>query len=68
LPYCEIKFRKLIKATVIKEVNDRIIKLKHPKHLSIRPVLIYCGELDQKINNEDYFSNIIDFGQLLNGV
>jgi len=62
---CEIKFQKLIKADIIKKVNEKILKLQYPKYLSVRPVLIYAGELEEKINKEDYFTKIIDFGQLL---
>jgi len=57
---CEMKFRKLIKADIIKKMAHKIIKLKPPKHFSVRPVLIYAGELEQTVYDAGYFTNIID--------
>jgi len=63
---CEIKFRKLIDKQVIQDVQKKMINLNCPKHLSIRPVLIYVGELDKAILAEDFFAHLIAFDQLLN--
>lgn len=63
---CEIKFRKLTDKSVIKELQGKIKNLIYPGHLSIRPVLIYVGKLEDSIVTEDYFSNLIAFDQLLN--
>lgn len=62
---CEIKFRKKISADVIDEVKRKIQNLKFAKTISIRPVLIYEGELSPKIQREDFFSHIISFEELL---
>jgi hypothetical protein len=62
---CEIKFRKQIEASVIGEVSDKIAKLRVPPHLSAKPVLIYRGEISASVSSEDYFSNLIDVGDLL---
>ncbi len=62
---CEMKFRKIIKKDVIKEVIEKINKLKIPGHLSIRPVLIYEGDIEEAVISEGYFFNIINIGQLL---
>lgn len=62
---CEIKFRKKISTSVIKEVSDKIIKLKLPQHLSIRPVLIYQGQLSESVVRANYFSSLIEFSDLL---
>jgi hypothetical protein len=56
---CEMKFRKKVSKKVIPETQDKSRKLRIPRHLSIRPVLIYSGDLDPSIETEDYFSRII---------
>lgn len=61
---CEIKFRKLIKGNIINEVQEKIRRLK-PSAISIRPVLIYQGELDAAVSQSDFFSNRINFSDLL---
>ena len=62
---CEIKLRKKIEPQVIAEVQEKISKLKIPRSLSIRPVLIYEGELSNTLREDDYFSAQIAFGDLL---
>jgi hypothetical protein len=62
---CEIKFRKHIKKEVINQVAKKIVSLKPPKHFTIRPVLIYAGSIEPTIIEEDFFTHIIYFGQLL---
>lgn len=62
---CEIKFRKHIPYNVIEEVQNKISKLKIGSTMSVRPVLIYEGELPQSIKSENFFSNIISFQDLL---
>ncbi|HLD44593.1 MAG TPA: helix-turn-helix domain-containing protein, partial [bacterium] len=57
---CEIKFKKNISASVIKEVQDKIVKLKTPKSVTIRPVLIYCGCLATELKYDDFFSHKIN--------
>ena len=51
---CEIKFRKRITGPVIEEVRQKMTKLKAPKHLSLRPVLIYVGTLDSQVATSDF--------------
>ena len=62
---CEIKFRKIIPKSVIGDVQEKAEKIKPRKGVSIRPVLIYSGELEQGISEEDYFDKIICFKDLL---
>lgn len=62
---CEIKFRKKIQKEVIDEVKEKIKRLKRPKHYSMRPVLIYAGELDEAITNEGFFDSCINMGTIL---
>jgi uncharacterized protein len=64
---CEIKFRKIIEAEVITEVQEKISKLKIPRNFSVRPVLIYEGERSSSLKEDDYFSAQIAFGDLLEG-
>lgn len=62
---CEMKFKKKIETQVIQEVQEKINKLKIPKHFSVRPVLIYEGEVAKSLKMDDYFSACISFGDLL---
>ena len=62
---CEIRFRKHIRKEVIREVHDKISKLKAPKDLSVRPVLVYAGELASGIVEEGYFDRCVSFAELL---
>ncbi len=61
----EIKFRQKIGRSVIDEVVQKISKLSIPKTVSVRPVLIYQGVLSKNIINENFFSALISFDQLL---
>lgn len=56
---CEMKFGKKVSKQVIPELTEKSGKLRIPKHLSVRPVLIYCGDLDRAIETEDYFFRLI---------
>jgi hypothetical protein len=63
---CEVKFSKdPIKKEIIKEMTDKIQRLKKPKHFSIRPVLIHVNGVMESVLDSEYFSNVIDFGDLL---
>lgn len=62
---CEIKFRKKISLSVVDEVKEKIRKIKIPATTSVRPVLIYEGELSNNIINENFFSHIISFKDFL---
>jgi len=62
---CELKFRKQIDVSVIQEVEEKVKKLKIPKHFSIRPVLIYNGELSASINSEGYFFHCVNVDKFL---
>jgi len=62
---CEIKFRDRIERSVTGEMAAKIGKLKGARNLSIRPVLVYQGELSAGIRHADLFSNLIDVGELL---
>ncbi len=63
---CEIKFSKnSIGSSVIKEVEQKIDRLVRPRSYSIRSVLIHVNGVDSKVSDQNFFTEIIDFGQLL---
>ena len=63
---CEIKFSKHpIGREIITEMQQKIARLKVPRHMSRRPVLIHVNGVSDEVLAENYFSNIIDFGELL---
>jgi len=63
---CEIKFSKEpIKQNVIKEVENKIFRLKRNRRFSIRPVLIHVNGVGNAIEESGFFSSIIDFGEFL---
>lgn len=61
----ELKARRNIDVSVVKEVQEKIKKLKYPSNLSIRPILIYAGELCAEVEDAEYFDQIINFADLL---
>ena len=63
---CEIKFsNKKIGRSIISEVQQKIDRLQISKGFSIRPVLIHTGDVSETVLEKDFFSNIIDFRDLL---
>lgn len=65
---CEIKFsQSAISTSVIQEVQAKIDALKAPKGFSYRPVLIHVNGVTDEVIDGDYFSAIIDMGELLTG-
>lgn len=64
---CEIKFSKQpIGLEVIDEVKRKIDAFYLPKGFSIMPVLIHVNGVTGKVEDEQYFSHIINFADLLN--
>ena len=55
----------MIPKKVISEVQEKIERLKLPKGYTVRPVLIYSGELASGVKKDGYFDKIIDFDRLL---
>jgi uncharacterized protein len=62
---CEIKFQKKIKRNVVNEIEKKMAILKRPKNTSIRPVLIYEGDISESVLKSDCFDKVIYFGDLL---
>jgi len=62
---CEIKFSKHpIKIEIIDEVQEKMRRLKAPRHVSRRAVLIHVNGVHDDIVDSRFFSNLIDFGKL----
>ena len=65
---CEVKFSKhAIGMQIIPEMQKKIEHLKVPRHISRRPVLVHVNGVTDEVLATDYFSNIIDFSELLSG-
>lgn len=62
---CEVRFAKHISYAVVAEVGEKLRRLSCPRHLSIRPVLIYHGELAQRVEDEGYFDRIVNLDEFL---
>ncbi len=62
---CEIKFRKRIGTGVCDDVLGKIAKIPGRTKYSVRPVLIYDGELARGIARSDVFCQLIPAADLL---
>lgn len=63
---CEVKFcAEKIGKSVIKEVAEKSRKLVKPRGFSVRHVLIHVNGVTEQVEWENFFSDIVDFGQLL---
>jgi len=59
---CEIKFRRSpIGVSVVQEVQEKIDRLKVPRHCSVIPLLIHVGGVTETVEHSDFFARIIDF-------
>jgi hypothetical protein len=63
---CEIKFSlKEIQASIIEEVQEKIKRLSLPEHFSYRPVLLHVNGVHESVEEQGFFSAIIDVGDWL---
>ncbi len=63
---CEIKFHKdKIGMEIIKEMQQKLKALSLPRGYSVRLVLIHVNGVKDEVIEQEYFSHIIDFSQLL---
>lgn len=63
---CEIKFhREPIGVEIIQEMRQKMKALGTPRGYSIRPVLIHVNGVTEELEEQEFFSHIIDFSQLL---
>jgi hypothetical protein len=46
---CEIKFKKKIGDEIAQQIHQKVKKLKYPKYMTVKPVLIYAGDASQKV-------------------
>jgi hypothetical protein len=59
-----IFIQKMYKVEIVRSLKEKIVRLKIPKTVSVRPLLIYEEELSSNIQRENYFSHIISFDDL----
>lgn len=60
LHLCEIKFRaKPLGLGIIKEVSEKLKRIRTPKNFSIRPILISGGPVSRELVEERFFAQII---------
>ncbi len=63
---CEIKFnRSEIGHSIIEEVKEKLARLRLPKHISKRPVLIHANGIKENVIDSLFFAKIINFSDLL---
>jgi hypothetical protein len=62
---CEVRCRSRIERGVSEEVSRKIEALRVPRGMSIRPVLVYEGDLDPSVESEGYFDALVRFQDLL---
>lgn len=64
---CEIKFVQVVSRTIISEIEKKIKVFENANRYSIRPVLIYSGEIDKNSEGEirAYFDKVISFSDLI---
>lgn len=60
----EIKLRNRIDRTCITDVQEKIRKLKLPKGTPCRTALVYHGELEPGLTDEDYFDYLVPFERM----
>ena len=69
LPRCtyvfEIKRRRMIGKAIEDEVQGKIDRLSLPRSRSVKPVLVYEGELDPAVEEDGFFDAIIPAERLL---
>ena len=64
---CEIKRSStMITKSIVDEVAKKIKQLKFSRFFSVRPVLIFCGQIDPELYELDFFDKIISADDLLN--
>ncbi len=62
---CEIKFSKqAIRSDIIDEMKQKLEAFYLPKGFSILPVLIHVNGVNEKIEDQQFFSHIVNFSDL----
>ncbi len=66
---CEVKFRQeAVGKEIIKEVEEKLHRLKLPRGFSCCPVLIHVNGVTEDVIDSGYFARIIDLSELLKKV
>ena len=60
----EVKFRNRITSSVVKELHEKVARLKLPHSVSVRYGIIYQGKLDASLENNDTIDFCIPFERL----
>ena len=63
----EIKRKNVIGMDVAEEVEEKVRRLKLRRGMSVRPVLVYDGELDPQLAGCGYFAATLDAATLIAG-
>lgn len=63
----EIKRKNVIGMDVAEEVEEKVRRLKLRRGMSVRPVLVYDGELDPRLAGCGYFAALLDAATLIAG-
>lgn len=61
----EMKRRNVIDESVINEVEEKMNRLKLKRGMSLRPVLVYEGNLSKRVSADAFFSHIVSADSLL---
>jgi len=65
---CEIKFhREPIGLEIIQEMQKKLKALKLPRGYSYYPVLIHVNGVKKEVEEQGFFSHILDFSEMLKG-
>ena len=65
---CEIKFSiNEIKSDIIKEMQNKVERLKLPHGFACCPILIHVNGVQNSVVDSGYFTEVIDFGEFLKG-
>jgi uncharacterized protein len=65
---CEIKFKKQLDLSVCEEMEAKLEKCKFSSKRSVRPVLIYHGELQRPERFKETFVHLVSFEAMLMGI
>ncbi len=65
---CEIKFtRSAISTKTIDEVKEKINRIAKPKNMSVVPILLHMGGVQDDVLDSQFFGKVIDISNLLKG-
>ena len=63
---CEIKFtRGELGQEVITAMAGKLESLKVPRSMSLRPVLVHCGDVSEAVVQSRFFAHIVPFERFL---